>query len=175
MGYFDGLTARNFKNINDGRTIFFPWGAIGKGYVLESKEQIERFRTWMKRCHMITLVISILSAQTFGFPAGLAMIVPILVIYYLVYNWRIKKLTRGLKESAEKMTIRETQKTSAMAHDWGTLIIMEICSLGFVAAGIWILTVKSDQHSEMIGWSAILFFGLCALVFLNMMSRKRKQ
>jgi hypothetical protein len=36
MGYFDALTSNAFKTAPDGRKLFFPWGVLGRGYVLAS-------------------------------------------------------------------------------------------------------------------------------------------
>lgn len=39
MGYFDGLTDACFKNDSSSNPLFYPWGVIGSGFVLESEEK----------------------------------------------------------------------------------------------------------------------------------------
>jgi len=39
MGYFEGLTASSFKTDRNGQVIFYPWGKIGKEYILSGEEK----------------------------------------------------------------------------------------------------------------------------------------
>jgi hypothetical protein len=36
MGYFDVLTVGCFKTAQDERKLFFPWGILGRGYIIPS-------------------------------------------------------------------------------------------------------------------------------------------
>jgi hypothetical protein len=44
MGSFDAMTNRYFKSAQDGSKLFFPWGMLGRGYVVASDEDYERMR-----------------------------------------------------------------------------------------------------------------------------------
>jgi hypothetical protein len=33
MGYFDALTSSSFKKDESGKTVFYPWGVLGKGHI----------------------------------------------------------------------------------------------------------------------------------------------
>ena len=46
-------------------------------------------------------------------------------------------------------------------------ILFSLLSLIFVAAGIFILSTGNELRGKIIGWSCIIFFGLCLLVFLR--------
>ena len=48
MGYFDALTSSAFKTADDGGKLFFPWGTLGRGYVLGSDEDYLRLRRQIK-------------------------------------------------------------------------------------------------------------------------------
>ena len=52
MSYFDGLTDGVFKTDPEGKFLFYPWGVLGKGYVLpddSKKQQLRKFITlWYK-------------------------------------------------------------------------------------------------------------------------------
>ena len=37
MGFFDALSSGYFKTGADGHHLFFPYGAVGRGYVLRSR------------------------------------------------------------------------------------------------------------------------------------------
>jgi hypothetical protein len=52
MGYFDGLTDAVFKIDREGKLLFYPWGVLGRGYVLPNdskKQQVRKFLSlWYK-------------------------------------------------------------------------------------------------------------------------------
>lgn len=37
MGYFNGLVSGLFKLDKAGRVVFYPWGVLGKGYIITEK------------------------------------------------------------------------------------------------------------------------------------------
>ncbi len=37
MGYFEALTSSSFKTTKGGQKLFFPWGTLGRGYVIPSE------------------------------------------------------------------------------------------------------------------------------------------
>jgi hypothetical protein len=37
MGFFNALTSSGFKTGQDGRKLFFPWGVLGRGYIIDSE------------------------------------------------------------------------------------------------------------------------------------------
>ena len=39
MGYFDGLASGIIKKDKDNNPVYYPWGVLGKGYVLPSAER----------------------------------------------------------------------------------------------------------------------------------------
>ena len=47
-------------------------------------------------------------------------------------------------------------------------LALTVCSLGFVAGGLFILS-KADVDDTWIGWTAVTFFGACALVGIWML------
>lgn len=58
------------RNIT-GRTVFFPWGLVGRGYVLDSEEQAGRVRRLLNREHFLLAPAVILAALTLGWGAGI--------------------------------------------------------------------------------------------------------
>ena len=47
-GYFDALISGYFKTARDGRKLFYPWGAMGRGYAIASDRDYERLRRRIK-------------------------------------------------------------------------------------------------------------------------------
>ena len=94
----------------------------------------------------------------------------ILPIYFLAYGFWIKRHTRGLAISSDKLTLKDTTTNSARAHNFVTLWLLEIGALLFVIAGIIILVYKPQKWIA--GLLSIVFFGWCAYVFWKMIKAK---
>lgn len=137
MGYFDGLADAVFKKDASGNNLFYPWGVLGAGYIIESEEKKNQIRGFYKKMYMVMLPAIIIIQVAVGFWPNLIL----LPIYYVWYYFSSKKMTKGLKKSSEKLGLLEAYKNSAKSHNLPTLIILELVSLGFLAAGIWLLSI----------------------------------
>lgn len=58
-GFFRRLSDSSFKVDSSGRSIFYPWGIFGKGYVLPSKEYEEKVRSFITKYHAFNLIFII--------------------------------------------------------------------------------------------------------------------
>ncbi len=168
MGYFDGLTASSFKTDEKGNTIFYPWGILGKGYILP-EDRKDSIRLAIKR-HM-TFIVPF--AIVFAIFLKIWILIIALPFYYIGYAIWIKQLTRGFEITSQKLSFSDTTANSARAHNLSTLWLLEICSLLFVLAGLFILA--ASPQNRLIGLSSIVFFGFSALVFWSMIRKKREQ
>jgi hypothetical protein len=101
MGYFDALTSGAFKTDKDGRRLFFPWGVLGRGYVLASERDYERLQRQIKIYIIVALVLIIgtglLEAYIWSVIA-----VALLTAFYVVWA---KYLLRGLQPSDERLSL----------------------------------------------------------------------
>jgi Na+-translocating ferredoxin:NAD+ oxidoreductase RnfD subunit len=167
MGYFDGLAASSFKKDDKGNTLFFPWGILGKGYLLP-EDRKDDIRRSLKR-HMMLVVPLAIACSMFTW-IGLLVALP---LYYVSYAFWVNRLIKGLPTSTEKLTFADSTTGAAQAHNTITLWLLEIGSLLFVLAGIYVLIVKPEKW--IIGLSSILFFGFCALVCWRMIEAKSDQ
>ncbi|HUK99433.1 MAG TPA: hypothetical protein VLX29_01115 [Nitrospirota bacterium] len=132
MGYFDGLADVSFKTDEQGKTIFYPWGIFGKGYIIPEDKK-DRFRFTIKRylqmCVPLTFVFSIfLNLLLFFFI--------ILPLYFVIW---VKTSTRGLATSSDKFTLAAATNKFARKYNWATFWFLEIISFLFILAGIFIL------------------------------------
>jgi hypothetical protein len=168
MGYFDGLTASSFKKDDKGNTIFYPWGILGKGYILP-EDRKDTIRLVIKR-HMIFIVPF---AIVFSIFLKIWILIIALPFYFFGYAIWIRQLTRGLEVTSEKLTLSDTTANSARAHNMATLWLLEICSLLFVLAGLFIFATSPQKWIT--GLSSITFFGISALVFWFMIKKKKEQ
>lgn len=169
MGYFDALTSSSFKITQDGRRLFFPWGTLSSGYAVPSEENFERLRRSVKAYMVISLSLISLAVTWQGFLGG-AVILPFLVVPYIIWA---RYRCRRLKETDEKLTLGESVAGQARAHSKVGLWLLEIGALIFVGTGL--LIVFLDPSNWFIATASIVFFGLCAVMFVRMLISKSRE
>lgn len=156
MGYFDGLTDSVFKKNALGDTLFYPRGILGSGFIIDSEDKKNQIRGFYKKSLMVMLTTCIFIQIAVGFWLNLVF----LTVFEVWYYFMAKKITKDLSKTEEKMKFFESSANSAKSHKLPILILLELSSLGFVAAGIWLLQVGK---SSAIALASIVFFGLCAI------------
>jgi hypothetical protein len=167
MGYFDGLTSSSSKTTPDGHRLFYPWGVLGRGYVIGSEREYERLRRQIK----IYLIVGM--AVTAGptlFRAYLVAVVALAAWSAFYIAWTFQ-LLRGLQPSHERLSLRESMATQAREQSLVLLWILEIAAIGFVAGGVLILVF--DPGKWLGATAGILFFGLCAACVACMLVMRR--
>ncbi|MCB1682095.1 MAG: hypothetical protein H6858_09520 [Rhodospirillales bacterium] len=167
MGYFDGLVSGIFKKDVAGNSVFYPWGIMGRGYVIRSAAEEERLRRSVKRMYIIMLPVVVGVQISFG-PWPNVAIVLLFMVGFTLWTWRV---TEGMERSTEKLGVGEAYRNSAKSHNLPTLIILEIISLLFVVAGAWMVL---DGHDIVIGVLCALFFAFCAAAIGYMIKQKVK-
>ena len=167
MGYFDALTSGTFKTTPDGKRLFFPWGTLGRGYIVGTETDYERLRSQVKTSLAVGRVVIIVLTGTHAYQLGFAAAAVWCALYVAWVAWRL----RGLEPSNERLTRREAMTTQARTHSVLFLWFGGICSFGFVAAGVFMLTVDPDRW--LVAGGAILFFGFCAFQFARMIRLRR--
>ena len=168
MGYFDALTSSAFKTTPDGRKLFFPWGALGRGYEIGPEQDYETLRRRIKLWIVVGLVLILVASQLLGFLAGFIAAAAMIAFYF---GW-MRYVLRSLRPSAERLTVRESMTTQARAQSPVLLWTFAVLSIAFVLAGVFILIVTPDKWPVAIGGMA--FFGACAAVFgLMLVLRQR--
>jgi multisubunit Na+/H+ antiporter MnhG subunit len=169
VGYFDALTSGYFKTAEDGRKLFFPWGVLGRGYVISSQSDYERLHRQVKVYTVVSLglIIGAVALQSY---IGAVVIGALLVAFYLVW---VRFLLRGLQPSEDRLSLQESMTTQAVTHNATVLWSMEIGSLVFVAIGVFMLVVEPDNW--LIALACIFFFALCAASFARMLVLRSRQ
>lgn len=166
MGYFEGLVAASFKSDEKGQVIFYPWGIIGKGYILSSEENEIEVRKFVKLYYIVSLPlimgIGILLSWLHAF-----ILIPLLIAWYCI---AIRKYLQGLSISDIKLTMKDTRTSSAKAYNIVTLWFMLAGSLLLVFAGILILFVNKEEWITAL--MGIGFFGLCSIEFAYMIKQR---
>jgi hypothetical protein len=148
MRYFDGY----FKTAQDGSKLFFPWGALGRGYVIASEQDYKRLQRLVKVYTMVSLLLMVGAVALQGY-VGCLVISALLIVFYMVWT---RYLLRGLRPSDERLSLQDSMTTQGL---W----LREIGALAFVGFGI--LIIVFDPGNWLIALASIVFFGLCAAVF----------
>jgi hypothetical protein len=168
MGYFDALTGSAFKTTPDGRKLFFPWGALGRGYEIGPEQDYETLRRRIKLWTIIGLVLILVTSQLLGFLASLIVTAAMLAFYL---GW-MQFLLRSLRPSDERLTVRESMTTRARTLSPVLLWTFLVASIAFVVASLFILIVTPDKWPAAI--AGIVFFGAAAAVFGFMLVQRQQ-
>jgi hypothetical protein len=97
-----------------------------------------------------------------GMTAAFAALFIILHLVWARYrhNNQTRQLLRGLQPSDKRLTLQPDAMSLALAQNGLVLWLLEISSLAFVAAGLFVLAV--DPGKWLVALASIGFFGLCA-------------
>jgi hypothetical protein len=163
VGYFDGLTSSNFKTAQDGQKLFFPWGYLGRGYVIGSEGDAERIRKQLKTYYIGLLAAIIGTSIVHAFILSAAVAAAGILFYAI---WARSQMAE-LQPAGESMSFRESSASQARAFGARTLWLLEICALLFVAASIFIYV--TDPGSRPMALLTLIFFGCCAAVTAYML------
>jgi hypothetical protein len=107
MGLLDALCEGTFVQRPDGRILFFPWGALGRGYALSSDEEHRRLRRATKRLLVLGLVGVPVAASVGMQSLGLGPIAAIGALLAVSGTLCLGWLTRGLEPCPERITRAE--------------------------------------------------------------------
>ena len=168
MGYFDGLTSGSFKTAQDGRRLFFPWGYLGRGYVLASDDEAERLRRQLKTYYIVMLV-GILGTSGFHAFITSAVVAGVCIVFYTI--WAHRQVAK-LEPAGEAMSFRDSSTLQARAFGARALWLLEICSLLFVAGGIFMYV--ADPANRAVAMLTTIFFGCCAAAIGYMLVVRRR-
>jgi hypothetical protein len=169
MRYFNALTDAYFKTDKDGRTVFFPWGFLGRGYTLASDEETQRLRRQIKSYIIVSMVLVVAVMVPLGLLSGLAVGVPF-VLFYLVWMFY---LLRRLQRSDERMSMKEGLQAQASGYNNPIFLwLMDIVSLAFVVSGVVIVIVEPGEWPMAL--LTVAMFGSCAAFFTRLLILRRR-
>jgi hypothetical protein len=169
LGYFEGLTSSSFKTTQDGRRLFFPWGVLGRGYVLASEEDYLRLRGQLKAYMVVTLLLIIFTPNVSHGYIITGAVTVLLVGFYLAWMWF---LLGRLEVANESLSLHESMTSGARGFGPVVLWLLVIGSLAFVGCGILMLIVQPGSWP--VALAATLFFGFCAVMAIRMLILRRR-
>ena len=169
MGYFDGLASGIIKKDKDNNPVYYPWGVLGKGYVLPSAERETEIKNMVILFYQLFFGVFFVHLFLLKNALIFALLVLALVIWFLVKS---KQLTKDCPKSGEKLTLKEGYTNSAKAHNktvlWILLVVAVIATLG----GIALLFTSKLFISGLI---MTLLFGTSSAAIYYMIQVKNKQ
>lgn len=138
-GYTDALFAGFTKETRDGRKVVYPWGLMGRGYVIANGEIEEQLK---QRYAMFAIAVTFLLgiASSLGGLAGGFAVLIVCLVGYVVYA---KRLVAGMEPSNEGLPIAEAY--AAMARAYTPRQLWSWVSCGIFLIGIGIVIVVTGQ------------------------------
>lgn len=153
MAFFDGLTAFYFATDSSGRTLYFPWGRRGPGYITKSNEQVARLRRSHKRellacCSLGIVIETVASSNVWLFL--------LVVEAYIGWRyWRSLAETKNLEKSSAEISFAEP----SVDLSWSTLSAYAAGSILFAGLSFWFLY---KDPSYVLGYLGLALFGYFA-------------
>jgi hypothetical protein len=169
MSYFDGLASGIIKKDRANNSVYYPWGVLGKGYVLPSEARETEIK------NMVILFYKIFFAMFFIhlFLLKNALIFAVFVITLLSwFLFQSKKLTKDCPKSDEKLTLKEGYTNSAKAHNKTVLWLLFVMAIIATLAGIASLF---SAKLLIAGLFITIVFGASSAAIYYMIQVKNKQ
>ena len=110
MRYFDYFTDRLFRRDSQSQWLFFPWGFLGKGYILPDESRKRHIHGLVKRWNIVSiLLITLTVVGTIPFSAGTGalMLSGLGLILLLSYNIATARQVRGYPVSDRRLSLTE--------------------------------------------------------------------
>lgn len=165
MGFLDGVIGAYFKNDPQGRTVFFPWGSPGKGYIAPNVRVAEALRRTLKIFFIVLLGV-FFAAQFLLGPLALVIAGLAASLWYYV---AIVGTARQWPESDMRMSFSQSIDQQAASTGKGSLKILFFGSLALFALSLLGLTRAETQGVASAG---IVISLTAAAVFGYMLKRQ---
>jgi hypothetical protein len=181
MALLDMLSAPLFKSDETGRTVMFPNGAMGRGYLMPDAAMEARMRkvlAWLMlgaifAAVTVSMVMHVMfgnadqwTSQAWGVSgAGLA---AVLIAYQLVKS----RLVRGLEPSTTRMTIAEAYARQAAAMPRWCLWSLAIVGVVFTCSSAAMLGFGQSMADRAYGIVGLLLFGTVAAIYVRQLFRQ---
>ena len=167
MGYLDGLINARFKNKDDGRVLFCPYGIFGSGYII-TKDTENKIKKFMVRYY----IIGFLFILSFYGSVSFEIILSICAVFF--YYISLKHFLFGAEKTKERLSMSEVRRNMAISMGAPVAILMVSGSSLFIAIYISLFFLTGPSLWKVIGF---LFFLTCFLqsIFLLRHSLRYKK
>ena len=166
MNFFDGWCI--FKTTSEGKTIYYPNGFWGKGFVLPNLTKKKGIQKAAKRLY--TILLTLCASYIVGtwictrlVPFGWLWYVGVVFIALTLgtavwFQRSIKNLADGLPESEIKISLRDGYSISVRSLGFPFLLFEEIVS-------VWAIYAGSQMINRDLGFWFVKTFGIGIVIF----------
>jgi hypothetical protein len=174
VGYFDGMTDALFKKQADGGVVFYPWGAMGNGYLVTQPQKASRLRAFVRGFYVITGPLFILLGTLLRGRA-LWVIAPLFVIFTAWYAMKTRQMLAGVPRCTERFSIKEGYARTAASSSAQTLRLRRFFFACLLVAvmGILLMLVAHTRERLVTGAIATVLSAAAAAVFGYMLTTRR--
>ena len=174
MGYFDALANACFKKTTDGKWTFYPYGILGRGYVVPSEAEYDRLHRNYKSIMVVTLLLIIAAIWSIFIPFPYQLIsLSLLVVFIIFYMVWARAQCHNLAPASEKLTYKEALSNETRSLSSGILWILEILSILLILYGVLLFFLVPSQR--LFGAVLVVVFIFCTAVYARMIRNKRRQ
>jgi hypothetical protein len=161
-GFFDDRTNRSIKIAVDGQKLYFPFGAMGRGYVIASEADIARLR-WRDKALFIGAILTTPIACSLSFPIGMFVVAAYSICAFCWELYALHRMQPANERRYARLSLREILAAKANVCGLEELWMLVIAALAFVAGGLFLLHI--DPNHWLGATAAIVFSGAGAFVF----------
>lgn len=170
MGYFNGLVDGILKKDEQGRSVVYPLGILGRGHVLPDEQAEQRVRQFLVRYYKITFALIFICALFLGWALTFGLALPLAAWGYIV----TKRLVAAYPVSDVRLRLRESYANSAATYSAFTVWSLLTISLLFVVGGVFMVVSAETTKQWLTGLASILFFGAGVVAFAYMAWVRRR-
>lgn len=168
-GYFAALTNSSFKQDSQGRTVFFPWGILGRGRVVPDAAAESGLRSFLQTYYLVMIVAVVTTQIAFGKLYPLLLLPVLCGWYYLV----IARTAWRYPYADTTLSLREAYTNQAATHHKTTLWLLLIASLLFALGGLMLALASQQTGGQLAGALCTILFGLSAAAIGFMLSARK--
>lgn len=163
MSILDSIVDPYFEKTDTGKTIFYPWGFIGKGYEVASELQRSGLRSTLKALvvGLFLLMAACFQLNNWVYPAALT------ALSFVVYSVWSYSVTRGMPVSPERPGYYESIRDNLKYHGTGSLVIFLLFIFMLcVGSG---LMAYFEPEKRIVGSLGVLLFGALTVVWVSIL------
>jgi Ca2+/Na+ antiporter len=169
MGYFDGLASGIIKKDKDNKPVYYPWGVLGKGYVLPDAERENAIKNMVILFYQIFFGVFFIHIFLLK---NILILVALTIALVVLFLLKSRQLTKDCPKSDEKLTLKEGYTNSAKAHNKTVLWILLVVAVLFTLGGIVLLF---SGKTLALGLFGTILFGASSAAIYYMIQVKNKQ
>jgi len=154
--YFNRLANRLFKADDKGRSLFYPWGYLGKGYVITDKMIEKNIRQFIAYYYAVCFALMAGFLFTGYMKYSYFLILPV----FIVWGFGVQYFTQNLETTEIKLTFTESMTRLAKSRSKAILLFAVLAGLFLIALGI---QTYLSQRSTWAGLAVIFFIALTAV------------